>query len=83
MKVEIAKAAKALLVERIRSYFDDELDQEIGALPAELLLDFMSELIGPYHYNQGLRAAHQTFIAKMDDVADAVYLLEKPVEERR
>ncbi|ARM89160.1 hypothetical protein RHEC894_CH02878 [Rhizobium sp. CIAT894] len=75
-KIEFSKEEKAGLVSRIRAYFDRELDP-IGALPAEFLLDFFAEEIGPHFYNQGLRDAQAALLARMEDVAEDIHLLER------
>ena len=36
------------LVGEIQDYFREELDQDIGAIPAELLMQFFSERMGAY-----------------------------------
>ena len=76
-KLELTKQQKAEMIRAIQDYFAEELDQQIGALPAELLLEFVSGQIGPHHYNRGLRDAHAALLGKMDDLADALYRLEE------
>lgn len=76
-KITFSKEEKAAIVARLQRYFADELDQSIGALPAEFLLDFFTAEIGPYYYNQGLRDAHAALVSKMEDFGEAIYLLEK------
>ncbi|EJC75699.1 DUF2164 domain-containing protein [Rhizobium hidalgonense] len=75
-KIEFSKEEKAEIVSRIRAYFDRELDP-IGALPAEFLLDFFTEEIGPYLYNRGLRDAQAALLKRMEDVAEDIHLLER------
>ncbi|PDT05590.1 DUF2164 domain-containing protein [Rhizobium chutanense] len=75
-KIEFSKEEKAELVSRIRAYFDRELDP-IGALPAEFLLDFFAQQIGPDFYNRGLRDAQAALLARMEDVAEDIDLLER------
>jgi uncharacterized protein (DUF2164 family) len=79
-KIAFTKEEKAEIVSRIRAYFDRELDP-IGALPAEFLLDFFGEKIGPYFYNRGLRDAHAAFLKKMEDFGEEIYLLEREGEK--
>jgi len=70
---------KALLVEKIKTYFARELDQEIGAFDAEFLLDFFSEEIGVHFYNKGLNDGLDEMRVRLDTIADDVgYTLEKP-----
>ncbi|MBB4249798.1 DUF2164 domain-containing protein [Rhizobium sp. BK008] len=76
-KIEFSKEAKAAIVSSIRRYFEAELDQPIGVLPAEFLLDFFADEIGAHYYNQGLRDAHAALLRKMEDLAEDIYLLER------
>ena len=79
-KIAFPKEEKAAIVARLQQYFSDELDQTIGALPAEFLLDFFATEIGPHFYNQGLRDAHAALMTKMEDFGEAIYLLEREAE---
>lgn len=81
-KIVLSKEEKAAAVIRIRQYFADELDQTIGVLPAEFLLEFFGKEIGPVFYNQGLRDAHAAFVKKMDDFGEELYLLEREPETK-
>ncbi|MGA1802649.1 DUF2164 domain-containing protein [Rhizobium sp. HT1-10] len=76
-KIVLPKEEKAAAIARIRQYFSDELDQTIGALPAEFLLDFFARDIGAFFYNQGLRDAHAALTRQMEDFGEAIYLLER------
>jgi len=55
--IKFEKDERAAIASKIQRYFVDELDCEIGAIPAELLLNFFTEEIGPFYYNQGLADA--------------------------
>jgi len=76
-KIAFSKETRADITGRIQRYFHDELDQEIGAIPAELLLGFFVETVGPYFYNQGLADAQAVFAKSLDDVNDRIYGLEQ------
>jgi len=78
--IEFTAQEKSVLVEKLKSYFHDALDQEIGQFDAEFLLDFMSKEIGAYHYNKGLKDAQDAFVSRMDVIVDAIYELEIPTE---
>ncbi|MDE1991789.1 MAG: DUF2164 domain-containing protein [Rhizobiaceae bacterium] len=80
-KITFPKEEKAAIVGRIQQYFSDELDQTIGTLPAEFLLDFFTTEIGPNFYNQGLRDAHAALLTKMEDFGEAIYLLERDAKK--
>jgi len=76
-KILLPKEEKAAAIIRIRQYFADELDQTIGVLPAEFLLEFFANEIGPLFYNHGLRDAHAALTRQMEDFGEAIYLLER------
>lgn len=75
--IEFSKEEKAVLVEKIRDYFDQELDHEIGQFEAEFLLDFFSEEFGKYFYNRGLYDAQTILDGRMDVIIEAIAELEK------
>ena len=75
--IKFEKDRRAEIVKRIQRYFSAELDQEIGAIPAEQLLGFFTEQIGPFYYNQGLNDAQAVFTKSLDNVSDMIYGLEQ------
>lgn len=76
-KIDFSREEKAEIVERIRRHFADELDFEIGAIPAEFVLDFFTGEIGAFYYNRGLADAQAVFARKLDDINDEIYALEQ------
>jgi len=62
---------------RLRAYLRDEMDVEVGQLPAEMLAEFIGRDIGRLFYNRGLRDAETVVRQKVEDVADALYGLER------
>ena len=74
---------KALIVRKIQLYFTEELKQEVGRFDAEFLLDFFTSEVGPYFYNRGLYDAQAILSSKLDDLSEAIYLLERPTEFRK
>ncbi|MNU67855.1 hypothetical protein D3C71_572100 [compost metagenome] len=81
--VEFSKDEKAILVRKMQTYFADELQQQIGQFDAEFLLDFISSEIGPYYYNRGLYDAQTALNARVEDLQDSIYQLEKRTEFRK
>ena len=55
--IEFEKEQKQKMIESIRRYFLDELDEEIGDLKATLLLEFFIQEIGPSVYNRAITDA--------------------------
>ncbi len=77
-KIEFSKQEITDITRLIQNYMSAELDQDIGDLGAEMLLEFFGEKIGAYFYNQGLKDAQSVFANKMDDVNDTIYGIEQP-----
>lgn len=75
--IEFSKPEKELIIRKIQQYFSKELDQELGQFDAEFLLDFFAGEVGAYFYNRGLRDAQSVIEAKVADIADALYEIEK------
>lgn len=65
------------IVGEIQDYFREELDQSIGAIPAEMLMQFFAERMGAYFYNRGLHDAQALVRKKIDDVSDDIFSLEQ------
>lgn len=78
-KVDFSSDQKQQIVKQIQTYFERELDQDIGDFDAEFLLDFFSEKVGAY-YNQGLQDARTLLDDKLETITDAFYELEKVTE---
>ena len=76
-KIEFSKQERAEIVSRIQAFFDAEMDQPIGAIPAEMLLNFFTDQIGGFYYNRGLGDAQTVLMKKLDEISDAIYGLEQ------
>jgi uncharacterized protein (DUF2164 family) len=76
-KISFEKAEREAIVGRIQRYFVDELDSSIGNIPAEQLLMFFGEVIGPYYYNRGLNDAQGAFTRLAETFNDEIYGLEQ------
>lgn len=75
----ISEQGKKALVEKLRTYFDEELDLKLGGFEAQFLLEFLEKELGAHYYNQGLYDAQVILSQKIDTLTDAIYELEKPV----
>lgn len=82
-EIKFTPDEKATLVQKIKMYFSEELDQQIGQFDAEFLIDFIGEEMGTYYYNKGVQDSQQALSRKVDEISDALYDLEKPVEFRK
>lgn len=75
--IEFSKDDLRDMVRRLQVYFADELDQDLGALPAEMLIAFIARDLGPTFYNRGLQDAQAVFAAKVEETADTLYAMER------
>jgi len=57
------------LLDSIKRFFAEELDDEIGDLKALRVLDFIGEEMGPSIYNQAIADAQKYFMEKTADLA--------------
>lgn len=76
-RLELNLDVKKAIVEKIRSYFREELDEEIGDLKAELLYDFMKRTIGKEFYNLGVLDTRRFLLKKIEDLEvdlDQIYV---------
>jgi uncharacterized protein (DUF2164 family) len=80
--IRFSNDEKAILVDKLKLYFDQELNQEIGQFDAEFLLDFIGEEMGVYFYNRGLQDAQAMLESRIESITDGFYELEKPTEFR-
>ena len=82
MFTKLARDQKLEAVRQLQQYFRDELEEEIGDLPAELLLGFVSELIGPFAYNQALTDARRIVADRSAAMDEEILALERPGPRR-
>ncbi|GAB2900926.1 DUF2164 domain-containing protein [Microbulbifer echini] len=77
--IEISKERKSALVEKVRGYLSEEFDLEVGGFEVEFFIDFLAKEMGAGFYNQGLHDAQAIVSLKLEDISDAIYEIEKPV----
>ncbi|MBO9589325.1 DUF2164 domain-containing protein [Devosia sp.] len=71
------------IVGEIQDYFREELDQSIGAIPAEMLMQFFADKMGAYYYNRGLYDAQALIRKQVDNLSDEIFALEQPTKHAR
>ena len=57
MTIEITKQVRAEAMASLKRYFEENMPEPIGELPAGLLLNFFVEEVGPAIYNQAIAEA--------------------------
>ena len=69
-----------IICRKIQFYLREELDQEVGQFDAGFLLDFFAKEIGAYFYNRGLYDAQGILASRMENIAEAIFEIEKPTQ---
>ena len=75
--IVFSKEEQADLIPRIKAFVRDELDADIGDLQASMLMDFFAEELGHAVYNRAIYDAQALIVAKADEMAEALYALER------
>jgi len=78
-KIEFTRQEKELMAQKVKAYFRDELNQDIGGFDAEFLVDFFAREMGGFFYNRGLYDAETLITEKVSEISDQLLELEKPV----
>jgi uncharacterized protein (DUF2164 family) len=76
-QIKFEKAERDAIVGRIQRFYVTELESEIGNIPAQQLLQFFGEVVGPFYYNQGLHDAQAALARQVDTFNDEIYSLEQ------
>jgi uncharacterized protein (DUF2164 family) len=71
--IELPKQARTEAIASIQRYFQEELLEPIGDLPAGLLLNFFLEEIGPVIYNRAIADAQVHLSARASDLNGELY----------
>jgi uncharacterized protein (DUF2164 family) len=77
-RIELERPVRDALARALATYLKDEFDVDIGGMDALLMLDFVSEKVGPHYYNQALYDVRAHLHAKLEALSDALFELEKP-----
>lgn len=78
-EITFSKEEREILIRKLKTYFEEELDQDLGQFECEFLLDFISAEIGACYYNRGIMDAQALLASRIDDITEAFHELEKPV----
>lgn len=76
-EIKFTQEEKDLIAKKIQTYFNDELDSEIGQFDAIFLLDFFAKEVGGLFYNRGLYDAQAVLDERLGSISDGIYELEK------
>ena len=73
MAIELSRQARAEGIASIKRYFEENLSQPIGDLPAGLLLNYFLEEIGPAIYNQAIADAQTRMQRHVGDLSGDLF----------
>jgi uncharacterized protein (DUF2164 family) len=73
MTIKLSDDATKQLRASIKRYFAEHLDQDIGDLKSDLLLDYVLREIGPSIYNQAIADAQAYFQGRVVDLEGVCY----------
>ena len=78
--IALNKELQNKLVAKLQDYFEQELDQELGQFDAAFLMDFFAKEMGVHYYNHGIFDAQAAVSARLDEVSDVIFELERAVD---
>jgi uncharacterized protein (DUF2164 family) len=73
MTIDIPKQVRAEAIASIQRYFEENMSEPIGDLPAGLLLNFFIEEIGPAIYNRAIADAQARMQQHLSDLNGELY----------
>jgi uncharacterized protein (DUF2164 family) len=73
MSIELSKQMRDDAISSIQQYFERNLTEPIGELPAGLLLNYFVEEIGPAIYNQAIADAQARLQQRVADLEGELY----------
>lgn len=68
MAITLRDETRKRLLASIQQFFREDLDEEVGDLRAQLVLDFCLAEIGPTIYNQAVADSQAFLQGKLDDL---------------
>ncbi len=75
--IDFSREERADITARLRTWFQDELEIDLAALPAEMLLDYLGREIGPFFYNRAVYDAQAVVAKKAEDIVETLAGLER------
>ena len=73
MPIDLSKQARADAIASLQRYFEENLSEPIGDLPASLLLNYFLEEIGPAIYNRAIADAQDRLQQRVSDLSGELY----------
>jgi len=73
MKIEIPQQARTEAIASIQRYFEENMPEPVGNLPAGLLFDFFVEEVGPLIYNRAIADTQARMAMRVSDLSGELY----------
>jgi uncharacterized protein (DUF2164 family) len=73
MNVELPKPAREAAIASLQRYFEENMPEPIGNLPAGQLLNFFIEEVGPAIYNQAIADAQARMQQRVADLSGELF----------
>ena len=77
MKIKLSEDRMKIVIKEVQSYFNNEHEETIGELKAEMLVDFFIKNLGPKIYNQAIDDANSFIHDKLIDLDGILYIPEE------
>ena len=74
MDIKLNEARLKAITEEVQTYFRNEHDETIGALKAEMLIEFFIKRLGPQIYNQAIDDANTFIHDKLIDLDATLFV---------
>jgi len=74
MTIDLSKQVRADAIASIQRYFQENMPEPLGDLPAGLLLNFFVEEIGPAIYNRAILDAQARMQQRVSDLDGELYV---------
>ena len=71
--IEFSKQERANATASLKRYFEENMPEPLGDLPAGLLLNFILEDLGPAIYNQAVAEAQARMQLRVSDLTGELY----------
>jgi uncharacterized protein (DUF2164 family) len=76
MNLELQKEVRADAIASLKRYFDENMPEPLGDLPAGLLLNYILEELGPLIYNHAIADAQARMQSRISDLSGELYMEE-------
>jgi uncharacterized protein (DUF2164 family) len=73
VSIELSKEQRGDAVASIKRYFEENMPEPIGDLPAGQLLNFFLEDVGPVVYNKAVTDTQARIVSRASDLSGELY----------